>query len=288
MTAQAGQLLLAGADRRRLTAVWLLGALLCAGCGSPTAPSPRLSTPTFVINAEPGVPQFDVDVVDELVSDVVLPYLASTFGWHPAQQIVITLQLRATASAAGSAEGVAHPNSITVDVGSIGWCCSAHNDAYRRKTIAHELFHVVQYSWGWLPLHARAAWLVEGTAEYVAYRAAVIDRGDSSADDVRACKQRGVLVSQPPIPTLANLDEPQQTYGLIARTSFVYADAYLAVERAVSRAGITSLMTFGQMSSPLADSFQAAFGQALADFYAEFERYRAGWQLAPIPPEGCY
>lgn len=246
-----------------------------------------VSAGVFVVNAGPGVSTNDQDRVRNIVSSLALPYLASTFGWHPTEQIVINLQVGGVTAEGEAASASATARFVTIDVSSQGWCCIAHNDAYQRRTVVHELFHVLQYSIGWLPSHTRAVWLVEGSAEYVAYRAVVIDVGLAAPDDVRACKQRGVLLSQPPVPALAAL-EGQTAYTLSEQTGFVYADAYLGVERATSRSGLMSLIAFGEMSSSLADSFQAALGEPLADFYTEFEQYRAGWQLQPVPPGGCY
>ena len=254
----------------------LLLALVAAACGSSsTSPSgTTTSYSIFSITADPSVSASDQALVRDEMQTVALPYFAANFNWQPATPVQINMVRDGSPNNGGVASTAV--NVITI-YGGPNW--ASNTEPFKRDTVVHELFHVLQYSRGW-NLGRTATWFVEGSAMYVSYRAALIDNGLLSADQVRACKERLVIVSQPPVPALSQL-EGQQFYSLANQLVFTYPVAYVAVERAMQNVPITALPNAGATNSvAFADAFQSSFGTALTDFYANFEAYRQTWQPA--------
>ena len=69
--------------------------------------------------------------------------------------------------------------------------------------------------------------------------------------------------------------------------ALTYPDGYLAADRIVAGSGLPSLMVFGRLASSFPDSFQAAFGEPLSAFYADFAQDQQTWTvvLTGLP---CY
>jgi hypothetical protein len=249
------------------------------GCGSSTTSPTITSTGILTINSDSGVSSTDQNLVRDEVLNAALPYFASVFGWQPTQPIVVDLTTSLPSGAVEFAIGLTSGNTITIDVDSAGWCCSAYGDVSKRRTIVHELFHMLQYSIGWLPGNPRSYWLVEGSAEYASFQATVILTGLGTADGVRTCERNRVVTSSPPLPALSLL-EGQSFYSLVQQGVLTYPDGYLAADRIVAGSGLPSLMVFGRLASSFPDSFQPAFGEPLSAFYADFAQDQQTWTVS--------
>ena len=234
---------------------------------------------SFSITADAAVPVSDQALVRDEMQSVALPYFAATFSWQPTTPVQI--HMLASVGPNKGEVGATGGNVITIFAGP-DW--ENNTEPFKRDTVVHELFHVLQNSRGW-NLTRTAAWFVEGSATYAAYRAALIDNGLFSADQIRACKQRLVMVSQPPVPPLSQIEGPL-FYTLANQLAFTYPDAYLATEQVMRNAPLQAMPTAGASNSvAFADAFQFAFGISLADFYTTFEDYRQTWE--PIAQPFC-
>ncbi len=235
-----------------------------------------VSTGWFLIKADPGVSATDQDIVRD-GANVAIDYYASKLGWVPEKQITITLT-----TASGSTTATSAPSALTVFVTGSEWLVTAAE--LKRKIIGHELFHVLQYTIAWLGNHTILDdWLVEGSAEYMGYRAEVIDRGIQGADQTRGCHQFSVDNSSTLVTLPLSKLENQGDFQAAAHASPAYSLAYLAAERAAQDRGLGSFIDYGRSAATasLAVSFQNGFGKPLSQFYDEFETYRRTWVHSP-------
>jgi hypothetical protein len=209
----------------------------------------------FIYVVDPGVSAADEAFVRDGLN-IAAAAFQRLFGWTPPNTTV-----RVSAGANGSLTAAASSNSITAYTGSSVWRSTSGD--LKRKIMSHELFHVVQFSIGW-PF-STLTWLTEGSAEYVGYRVAIIERGIQSEDQTRGCHQFNVVHSSPSIPPLFQL-EGQAFYG----PGSMYSVGYLAAERLAQSRGVGSFTAYP-------GGFSGAFGTSLGDFYTAFEQYRATW-----------
>lgn len=227
---------------------------------------------TFEIDA--GVSQIDQDVIRSGIV-IAQSYFLSNFSWTPTQQVKVVVK----AGTNGPIQAQAQGNQITVYSGNSDW--QRFGPEFKRKTLVHEFFHIMQYSLGWIPPSQQvtsALWLLEGSAEYVGYLAAYAGQGVSSADQLRGCHQFRV-VNGIRIPRLSELEG--QGFNEVSRQGApVYSIGYLAADYAVRDSGLRSLNTFGlaAANSPWQDAFFQAFGSQLSAFYEAFEQYRNSWR----------
>lgn len=164
-----------------------------------------------------------------------------------------------------------------MNVGSPSW---AGVERVGSKILAHEAFHILQYELageyaldGGLDDVPRIGpqWLLEGGAEYVAYRA-VSRAGFISMADITA------FWAQNTKPLTATLQSCETSRGLFG-SGAPYQIAPLAVQLLVGSqpdavlAGYLEAVRAG-VAWPTA--FAAAFGRTVEAFYAEFAAYRAG------------
>jgi hypothetical protein len=135
----------------------------------------------------------------------------------------------------------------------------------------HEWYHVVQYSFlGCGRCHAQVhnvpEWLIEGSAEYAAARA---------AQDQRILFYS--FIRRYEVFRAEQVATPLERMGQ-ARTSAEYGLSFAAVELLVSKSGPGSLLEFWQKSGETGRweaAFPDAFGTSPAAFYKDFARYRA-------------
>src|SRR5262249_23493966 len=136
-----------------------------------------------------------------------------------------------------------------------------------------------QYAIGWItPDRIEPRWLVEGAAEYVGFRVAIVGRGLQSATETQGCQQ--FSVDHAPVGTTP-LSMLEELAFYEAGNQGAYSVGSLAAEQAVQGRGIGSLLTFGvtvaAAPSLWRDAFQTAFGTPLTTFYDAFEQYRRSW-----------
>jgi len=232
---------------------------------------------TFDVDA--GVAQADQDVIRSGIT-LAQSYFLSAFSWTPTQPVKIIVRVGTNGPIQAQAQGA----QITVYAGNADW--QRFGPEFKRKTLVHEFFHVMQFFLGWTQPNQQltsALWLLEGTAEYVGYLGAYAEQGVNSVDQLRGCHQLRV-VSGVRMPRLSEL-EGQGFYDVSRQGAPVYSIGYLAAEFAVRESGLRSLSTFGLSvaTSPWQDAFLRAFGSPLSAFYDAFEQYRDSWR-----PPGSY
>ena len=141
-------------------------------------------------------------------------------------------------------------------------------DANNRKIAVHEYAHNWQERLGCLSGRSRPrvldAWMIEGSAEFIAYEAMTED-GEWSREEVTELIIRRTRGLDSPLRDLPN-----------RLASYV---GLAAVHRLVQSApnGILSLRTLCEevaAGSTLPEAFETAFGVSLDDFYAAFEKHR--------------
>jgi len=148
-------------------------------------------------------------------------------------------------------------------------------DTNLAKIVVHEAFHDLQYTL----LAGRApgdpavapAWLGEGSAEYIAYRAIAEYRLDTLENIRRAWIAR---VKSSPAPLRA-----LETYAGFAPQNSPYPLSALAIDRLTQTGGEALLVAYFETvgrGASWPDAFRTVFGKSVEAFYDEFETYRRG------------
>jgi len=149
----------------------------------------------------------------------------------------------------------------------------------RSFVIAHEIFHVVQYALASGTAEAPAggdvpgpAWLVEGSADFVAAQVIAASGGRSFDDYLREYEARGQGLRG----SLRDLEtvSAHTAWGAEAQ----YTLGFLATQELVERAGAMALFGlwrgYGSGES-WETAFKFAFGETVGAFYGEFDGRRA-------------
>ena len=149
--------------------------------------------------------------------------------------------------------------------------CTSHpvwtqTESFRRiKIVVHEYFHLLQVEVDW----KGPTWLLEGSAEFVAYKA-IIDNSLISYDQARSFHVLQATHGHLP-PPLPSLESPEAFYSA---PGAIWSLGFLAVEFLTSERGVGSLRTYWE-STAQGDSwqaaFRAAFGTSIDSFYQAFE-----------------
>jgi hypothetical protein len=237
--------------------------------GSATTPSPSASpsqTADITFNVGVGVSAEDEQYVRDGMADGQA-YFASHFDWTPTH--TVTVQVR---NQSANALGESIDNVITLFTQDPKWTPAV--PAVKRQISVHELFHVLQFQLGSFVSHP-PVWLIEGSAEYVGYRAEIIDRGIESAESVHGCQIFRAAHAPVPIPKLSQLE----TSALYSYDPG-YSVPYLATEYLTREPGLAALIAYFREKA-IDSAFESAFGIAKNDFYTKFELYRASW-VAPV------
>lgn len=128
----------------------------------------------------------------------------------------------------------------------------------RKKTMGHELFHILQQQNAW---PRDQWWLVEGSAEYVGY-ALVISRGILSYQDVLSCAvDRYFSAGGHSLPSLDRVD------GTVGSA---YSMGWLAWHRLLGGIDAIPKLSAGLSGLP----FETAYGMSIETFHADFASYR--------------
>lgn len=140
------------------------------------------------------------------------------------------------------------------------------------KLLAHEMAHVVQAAQLWLRLDA---WLVEGFAEWSAYRV-VHWLGVADYTALRQGSLRNIVrASDRSLPRLGDLGRDGQwvaSAGSIGRAG-TYDQGFLAVEYLIREKGFDTVIGYFHASIKATDrlqTFQQAFGESFDQFEARF------------------
>lgn len=148
-------------------------------------------------------------------------------------------------------------------------------------TTIHEYYHIVQFSqagitWAEFALYSadtsnlRPEWLVEGSAEYMAYKV-MADNNLYPSENIRARKIRDSARGRYP---LSSLESYRSVYS-----NAPYSVGFMATEYLMSNyGGATALARYWKaIKSELKwqTAFQSSFGVSVGDFYAKFESWRS-------------
>lgn len=155
------------------------------------------------------------------------------------------------------------------------WTNGYHNvypwslNANDQKILIHEYTHLWQSNLGCLRYYNSSTWVYEGMAEYIAYQTMVHD-GLMTSANVNTFQTS--VVKYNALPPLSEMETavPPSNGG--------YSVAYLAIGQLVARAGFPALRDFCSRVGAGQDwhqVFLATFGISLAEFYSQFEQYRA-------------
>jgi hypothetical protein len=272
-----------------MVSIWaLVGAnAACQGDGRPAdiplpttsapepdpAPEPALSTPpptsppTVDYVFADNIPNDERDSIKQGI-DIALAYFSAMGA--PLQKSV-TVQVRG--EAAGCAyTATAQEHTIVVCGASIVWRGSSQ--LQRSKILVHELFHVIQFDLGqgWLA----PRWIIEGSAEYVAY-SAIIDQGLISRTETNV--QLGLSGRRPALAmihsTLRELEPEAEWLAAGDAQEPTYALAYAAIEILVAKSGLDAIRVFFAGLEPGVDwrfVFMKSFGVSVDALYDEVDK----------------
>lgn len=197
--------------------------------------------------------------------------IASAYASHTGNPIDFARNVWASSTAVTQSRG------LFVYTGSSSWTAS---DALRRRKItSHEAFHLLQGELAGpstldsgftnVPV-AGPRWLIEGAAEYVAYRALA----ENNLIDFNSILARWTSVTRGISAPLAQLEAANGWTGV----NGVYDLTPLAVSRLIATAGEPALVAYWEAigrGTAWQTAFQNAFGKTVDAFYADFAAYRA-------------
>lgn len=230
----------------------------------------------FTFQFSDGVPDWERDAIQQGLQ-LGADYFAATFGiaLEPVQirGYADDDDLPGTYAAMGNASG------ITVRITKSGWTQvhpgfrDPRPPAQDMQEVVHEYFHTFQAQLsgvGNRPIPG-AIWLVEGSAEYIGYRA-VESHGLANHDAVRT-DWFGILQRRPS-PDLSTLE----TRDALQAGDTSYGLSALAVEFLTAASGLDALRVYfqGLRTQEWHDAFMAAFGMDAGGFYQQFAQYRQG------------
>jgi hypothetical protein len=145
----------------------------------------------------------------------------------------------------------------------------------RIHVLAHELTHIVQYELAEGKL-AGDLWLIEGSADWVAYRVLEVLGLDtmSRRKDLKIAQVRQEQERTP----LSEMITAQDWQALNSRygSAIPYAQAFLATDMLISQRGLSAVMDYFRRvphATDLSENFQAVFGMELSTFQQGFTAY---------------
>lgn len=245
-----------------------------APASTATATPTRTATPTSTPSPTPAPPprlQFDIDEsVPATERGLIAIGIEAADRWAEAEfggavRRTVFIQVATDGVCIGGASAIGY--QICFNAGSESWL-NLEPDYRKVKIAAHEYFHVWQHD---LFCYRQPKWLFEGLAEWFGY-GAIIEAG--VLESVAASAERQELLQGAPI------REPLSAQEILyaAPQPNQYALWSFAAERLMVRHDAAALRTFcagNAMEMTWQDSFAAAFGQPVEDFYADFEAWRA-------------
>ena len=221
------------------------------------------------------------DLTFTVVYDVDLETLAQEYSARTGSPIEFSRQVWTRSTAVGMS------GALIVNAASSSWAPAS--DTQRSKIIAHEIYHVVQNAWIGGDLIGRVGddavprggprWLIEGSAEFIAYRAvaaaALVDFAAARAEQIRRSRD-----------TSAPLRDLELLAGMNQAGQAAYPLSFIAVEFLIRERSPTALANFWRSivsGKTWEQAFEAEFGRSIDAFYVEFESYRRN-----LPPALSY
>jgi hypothetical protein len=154
----------------------------------------------------------------------------------------------------------------------------------RVRVLAHELTHVLQRDLAGRRPAGWESWMVEGFADWVAYKVLDSLSIESFAksrqrivDSVVAGSARQTLPSLPQLYSQADIMTWTRTLGRHA----AYGQGMVAIDLLVEQNGLPAVVDYFRKFAKLNNrqgNFSAAFGETLEEFDAKFSKYLAGLQ----------
>jgi len=147
-------------------------------------------------------------------------------------------------------------------------------DANLTKVVVHEAFHNLQTTLlgGTIEPTDGPVWLIEGSAEYIAYQT-IATYGLDSLENIRRSRIERVKTTSAPLRSL-------ETYAGFTPQNSPYPLSALAGERlAAANGGETVFIAYFEavaQGAAWSEAFRTVFGRTVDTFYAEFEAYRSG------------
>ena len=209
-------------------------------------------------------------------------YFTATFGMTVQNPVTVNV-LNEPLAGRSSDEAAMHTIRIFATEES-GWL-KYETPLSRRGVLAHELFHVLQDEWApakWAQAYRTRdklpiigpIWLMEGSAELVAYKA-LVAKGLVPYGHVTLCFTNSVVYNNPPA-----LQDMETSDGFYVPNVPTYRLGALAVDYLTANRGVASLRTYFEQvgAGSWQVAFQTAFGMDISTFYTQFAQYRAQWQ----------
>lgn len=242
---------------------------------STPTPPPPLPPPFVQLVYSPQVLLEDRETISEGIGRASR-YLAAVVGTDRPQAITVRVDpgsadrcCRGSCCDAGA--GFIHIDGgagfIYIDPAHANW--SSQDRLSKVKIAAHEYVHTWGGDRGCLG-EFRVVWFVEGLAEYVAYQS-LIQGGLRDPTDVYMQHVRNLRREVQQVPL--SMQERRGAAGV----NPTVVPSYLAVERAVSRAGLSAVLGLCEgvgAGKSWQEAFIEALGMRMEDFYADFEAYR--------------
>ena len=233
---------------------------------------------SYTINASSRVTDEDWTYVEEGIR-LGQRYLKTELDVELEDPLIVNI--RATSAPTNSAEvGESALDYITIFTRSHGWYASP---PFRRiGTVIHEYVHVYQMDQLGDDLASAPAWIIEGSAEYLATDA-LVKQGlisQSIADDFNLW-----LLAEGP--TLGDLEAYESLVDFQQEGAQIYGLAYLGVEHLAAEYGVQSIAEFFRhmsLGQPWQKAFALAFEVDPAAFYEDFGDERTDFLLPTNPP----
>ena len=270
-----------------------------AGFPNPDAPSPSATlpgAPDYVKwHIGPNVPSGDVEpfvkgarLMHEYITSLGLPEIGQDIKFHLFHNVhdLAPVYYAARGLKPRCSREWWFSQGRATSVGPAGIFMTTYDrdhDSLTKITV-HELINAYQYGLSKLPVSGGASdevpkggprWLTEGVAEYLANRAVsaggVLDyAAERNSIHPRGWVERVKLIDKP-------LSEMETQIGFSGVGNSKYKYALLAAELLAFRAGEAELVYYYTLTQPgtnWQETFQAAFGMTVAEFYDLFEEHR--------------
>ena len=221
-----------------------------------------------------------VRLMHEYGESLGMPEIMAEFGAHlyyDQAELVIAYQF-ASPTGGGWINRGAHASAIYRNffTNTLRWEEQKTSLHDRKKISAHELFHLFQYEWS--SGEQEPHWLIEGTAEFLAFRELEAGGASDYAEQRSGRLVPGAKrVIKPLNEILTWRDMPSGGYSL----------SLLAAELLASHAGEGALFRYFVLLQPITtwqQAFESAFGMPVEEYYDLFEKHRAdGFPYVEIP-----
>ena len=251
----------------RVILVALCVTLLCQAM-LPAVPV-RAAVPEITFSVGQGVSAEDEDIVREGI-EFAQSYVDDQLAPFPESKITVNVR-NTRDTTGGNAAAFSAGDYIVVFTRTPGWKTLAPFD--RVHVVAHEYIHSWQRATAGQEGETAPLWLIEGSAEYLAYDAvtrAGLVRGREVIDT-----QAWYVLDAPKMASLDQLEDRDAYYG---EAGPVYSLAFLAVTQLAKEDGPSGISRFFEAmgaGDSWQEAFSTAFGQDVDDFYAAFEDTRA-------------